>query len=106
LEWIDRALKVDPGDGQTLFLQGGMLRRKGDTAGALAAWKRTTELLPDSWLAFESLGVLQIEAKDTQGARASLTRALEILRKNGGTNADAVAEARSLEERIGSLPPD
>jgi tetratricopeptide (TPR) repeat protein len=106
LEWIGRALKVDPNDGQTLFLQGGMLRKKGDTDGALAAWKRTSEVLPDSWLAWESLGVLQAEAKDTKGARASLSRALEILRKTGGTNADAAAEARSLEERIRTLPPD
>lgn len=105
LAWVERALAVAPNDGETLFLKGGMLRKKGDVQGALAAWEHTCELLPESLLAWESLGMLQAEAKDTARARASFTRALEILKKSGSKSAEAAAEARSLEERIQSLPP-
>lgn len=106
LQWIDRALAIAPNDGKTLFLQGGMLAKKGDIPGALTAWKRTCELLPDSLLAWESLGVLQAEAQDYKGARASLSRALEIVKKSAATTPEAAAEARSLEERIAKLPPE
>ncbi|MDZ4773316.1 MAG: hypothetical protein SGI72_09305, partial [Planctomycetota bacterium] len=103
LEWIERALAVDANDGKTLFLKGGMLRKKGDSAGALAAWKRMCEILPDSLRAWESLGILQAELKDNAGALVSLRRALELVQKSGNTGPAALEEARALEARITEL---
>ncbi|MBL8859598.1 MAG: tetratricopeptide repeat protein [Planctomycetes bacterium] len=104
LAWIERALEIDPGDGKSLFLQGGMLRAQGDKEGALAAWKKTCAALPDSFLAFESTGSLLVEMGRIKEAREYLTRALEIVEKNAAPSERTAVQA--LRDRIATLPAD
>ena len=106
LEWIDRALAIDPRHGKTLFLRGGMLRKQGDLEGALDAWTKTCDVLPDSFLAFETTGSLLVEMGRTKAARAYLSRALAIVEKAGAMSERERAAARALRERIAALPAD
>lgn len=58
LATLDRAVKVDPNEGEVFFMIGEVLKEKGDTARAINSYQRATELnsdILDAWLA---LGML------------------------------------------------
>jgi len=58
LATLDRAVQVDPNEGEIFFMIGQVLSEKGDTARAINSYQKATELNPDildSWL---SLGML------------------------------------------------
>jgi tetratricopeptide (TPR) repeat protein len=103
LEWVARALKIDPDSGPALYLKGGMLKAKGDDDGALAAWKRACEVLPDSILAFASTGSLLVELGNRDEARTYLKKALAIARQAAADSVQAREIVPALEKQIAGL---
>lgn len=103
LEWITRALALKSDDAQTLYLQGGMLRAKGDREGALRAWTKTCELMPESELAWESTGALLAEMGRRSEARECLIKAQAIAQKDAAKDPRAREAAAALQVQIDSL---
>jgi tetratricopeptide (TPR) repeat protein len=103
LEWLARALTVDKDNGPALFLQGGMLNEKGDKPGALRAWKRACEILPDSLLAATATGTLLAELGNPEEARTYLSNALAIAEKAAAGSAEAREAIPLLKQRIAGL---
>ncbi len=58
LATLDRAVKVDPNEGEVFFMIGEVLSEKGDTARAINSYQRATELNPDILDAWLALGML------------------------------------------------
>jgi len=80
LATLDRAVRVDPNEGEIFFMIGEVLREKGDTVRAINSYQRATELNPkilDAWLA---LGTL-FEAKGNSIAERYFKTATAIDRK-------------------------
>jgi tetratricopeptide (TPR) repeat protein len=77
VELTREALKASPNDPQIWTLQGIALSRKGDTAGALAAYRRALALSPDYIPALEGAAQLQYQA-GSRDAVPLLTHLLEL----------------------------
>lgn len=58
LATLDRALRVDPREGEIFFMIGQVLSETGDTARAMNAYQRATELNPDIVDAWLKLGLM------------------------------------------------
>ena len=58
LATLDRAVKVDPNEGEVFFMIGEVLSEVGDTARAINSYQRATELNPDILDAWLALGLL------------------------------------------------
>jgi tetratricopeptide (TPR) repeat protein len=103
LEWLSRALSIDPDHGPALFLKGGMLKDKGRLEEALSAWKHACDVLPDSLLAAMSTGTLLMEMGDRDGAREYFVRALAVAEGSASGSAEARAAIPVLRARITEL---
>jgi len=55
---LDRAVKVNPNEGEVFFMIGEVLRETGDTVRAINSYQRATELNPDILDAWLALGTL------------------------------------------------
>jgi tetratricopeptide (TPR) repeat protein len=87
LRWLADVDVMKPDDGSAQFLRGGMLRKKGDMAGARAAYEKAVELLPESLPVHDSLADLLLEMGDKQGALEHYEISLKLLEKAAaGTN--------------------
>jgi tetratricopeptide (TPR) repeat protein len=80
-----------------------MLQKKGDKEGALRAWKRACELLPDSLLAATATGTLLAEMGNRGEARAYLSKALAIAEKAAAGSAEARDAIPQIKARIEGL---
>lgn len=58
LEWVAAALARDPKHGPSHYLEGFLLRKRGDVEGAIASWRKAREEMPQSFEARHSLGEL------------------------------------------------
>ncbi len=77
VELTREALKASPNDPQIWTLQGIALSRKGDTSGALAAYRRALTLSPDYIPALEGAAQLQYQA-GSRDAVPLLTHLLQL----------------------------
>ncbi len=103
LAWLDDALVLAPDHGSALYLKGGMLKRKGDNAGALAAWTRACERMPDNFALHDSMAGLLMEMGDRDGALRHLEIALGILEKAAATDRTLQQPLDMLRMRIEEL---
>jgi len=80
LATLDRAVKVDPNEGEVFFMIGEVMSEKGDTVRAINAYQRATELNPDILDAWLALGTL-FEARGNSIAERYFKTATAIDRK-------------------------
>jgi Tfp pilus assembly protein PilF len=75
---LERALVLDPTDGEVRRLYGDVLASLGRLPEAIAAYRRATELDPLSSPTWGGLGWYLMQSRDLAGAHEALRRALEI----------------------------
>ena len=75
---IEKALALDPGDGQAQGLYGHLLASLGRLPEAIAAAKKAIELDPLSGWPWEDLGVYLMASGQFAAARPAISRALEL----------------------------
>ncbi|MFK8056789.1 MAG: tetratricopeptide repeat protein [Saprospiraceae bacterium] len=80
LATLDRAVKVNPNEGEVFFMIGEVLSEKMDTVRAINAYQRATELNPDILDAWLALGIL-FEARGNNIAERYFKTATAIDRK-------------------------
>jgi tetratricopeptide (TPR) repeat protein len=78
VEWLVRALAACPDDPLLLNNLGSAMSARGDTAGAIAAFRRASELAPALAAAWYNLGKTLKLRGDSAGAHDALERALAI----------------------------
>lgn len=76
--YFDRAIRFKPNDGVVYMLYGIYLHRKGDLKQALEQYNHALALMPKSAEAHYNLGLLNVDLKDYQAARANALRADEL----------------------------
>ncbi len=81
LAWLADVLKMQPEHGAAHYLKGGMLKKKGDLAGARAAWEKAATLLPDNFAVHQSLAEVLEQMGDRDGAIRHFEAALRILER-------------------------
>src|SRR5439155_2849542 len=72
------ALATFPDRIDTLNALGRAQQMAGDNNSAIATYNRLAQLVPDSPLPFMRIAELQMQAKDSKGARESLRKVLAI----------------------------
>jgi adenylate cyclase len=75
---FEKALALDPGDGQAQGLYGGLLARLGRLPEAIAAAKKAIELDPLSGWPWDNLGSYLVSSGQFAAARQAISRALEL----------------------------
>jgi tetratricopeptide (TPR) repeat protein len=100
LQLIDAAIARSPEDARLHELQGAVLIRAGDDAGATASFERALEIDPDQGRALAGLAILAQRAGDLEGALALLDRASEASPKN----AEFPYQASQIALGLGRVP--
>ena len=78
LVWIDRALKSDPVNAFARIQRGYAFQAKNEIQNAMVEFKRATELLPDSFEAFYSLGNSLLQMKQAEVAAEAFKHAYRL----------------------------
>ena len=78
LTWIDRALKSDPTNGFARIQRGYVFQARDEFQNAMVEFKRATELLPDSFEAFYSLGNSLLEMRQPEVAAEAFKHAYRL----------------------------
>lgn len=76
--YFDRAMRFRPNDATVRLIHGIFLARKGDKVAALAEYKAALEIDPGSAEAHYNSGLLYLEMKDFDNARAHAHKAYEL----------------------------
>lgn len=100
LEWLDAALARDPKHGPSHYLQGFLLRRRGDIEGALASWRKARTEMPQSFEARQSLGELLVQQKRFAEALPYLQEAYALAAAAQGNEAEAQQALAHLRNAI------
>lgn len=93
--WLDRALELDPENGAAQKERGLAAIKLGDVSGALDAFARACEQLPDDFECHYTFGALMLQQQPPADAPASTTAAWER------TVLDAMVRAYILSPRTG-----
>jgi len=78
LAWIDRALKSDPTNGFARIQRGYAFQARDEIQNAMVEFKRATELLPDNFEAFYSLGNSLLLMKQPEVAAEAFKHAYRL----------------------------
>lgn len=76
--YFDRAMRFRPGDATVRLIHGIFLARKGDKAEALKEYEATLQIEPGSAEAHYNSGLVYLEMKDFERARAHAHKAYEL----------------------------
>lgn len=100
LDWIGRALAKKSDHGPSHYLKAFLLRKRGDTDGAIENWTLACAELPKSVPARMSLAKLLIEQQHFGDAVKWLEEAYALAVANQGASADAQAALADLKEML------
>jgi Flp pilus assembly protein TadD len=89
---------VAPEVGLGWYNLGMILRRQGDLAGAIAAYRRAGERSPDHAETQQNLAVALLMGGDIAGARSGFRQAINLLQQQGRDS-----EAEQLRQQAGQL---
>lgn len=76
--YFDRAIRFKPDDGMVYMVYGVYLHRKGDLHQASEQYNRALALMPSSAEVHYNLGLLNVDLKDYQSAKANALRAEKL----------------------------
>ena len=103
LGWLDRALELDPKNGEAQLHRGRVLLDRGESLAAIEALTAACEALPDAFVPLFELGAALHDLGENSAALERLRKALAVGTPSSWTPEESVSAVQRIEEIIREL---